>query len=398
MDPLYKELIDSARGINKELINFRRRLHHNPETGWKEYETSRAIRNLLQADGITVHTFSDHAGLYTDISGPEKEPVVAYRADMDALPIHDDKQVTYSSRVSGFGHMCGHDVHTTIAAGIARLLHARADRLKGTVRIFWQPAEELSPGGALQMIKDCVLDRVEGIYALHCDPTLESGKFKLKSGAETASFDMFKITVNAPETTHSARPHTGKDTVWIANQIAQNLYQLPGRYSDSRDPAVLAICTFHGGEAFNVIPKKVVFGGTVRTSWEEDRDLFREQIQKIGRHAQYLYDTEINVEINRGAPAVINNGNFYKFADAAIAGQIGRQNTKKSRQSMGAEDFAYFSQKVPALYVRMGTSCSPETSHPLHSSLFDVDESVIAPTTAMMSFLLIQHLEQGITA
>lgn len=398
MDPLYKELKSTVQEISKELINFRRLLHRNPETGWKEYETSRSIQKMLQIDGIKAETFSDHTGLYTDIKGSNGGPLIAFRADMDALPIHDEKEVPYNSRVSGYGHMCGHDVHTAIAVGIARLLSRYAHYLEGTVRVFWQPAEELSPGGALQMIEDCILENVEAIYALHCDPTLQSGKFRLKSGAETAAFDIFKFTVNAPETTHSARPHTGKDTIWIANQIAQSLYQLPGRYSDPRDPAVLAICTFHGGDAYNVIPKKVVFGGTVRASWEEDRDLFRDQMEKIAVQAQKLYDTDIEVVVGRGAPAVLNNNKFYEFADALIAKQIGRENTKNSRQSMGAEDFAYFIQKVPGMYIRMGTSNSPETSHPLHSSLFDVDESVIAPATALMSFLLIQHLAQGITA
>ncbi|MEX0778548.1 MAG: amidohydrolase [Balneolales bacterium] len=398
MDPLYKELKHTAQEINKELIHFRRRLHRNPEVGWKEYETARAIREMLQHDGIQAQTFSDHNGLYTDIKGSNGGPTISYRADMDALPIHDEKEVPYNSRVSGFGHMCGHDVHTTIALGIAKLLNKHSNYLSGTVRIFWQPAEELSPGGALQMIKDGVLEKVDAVYALHCDPTMPSGKYRLKSGAETASFDTFKITVDAHETTHSARPHTGKDTVWIANQLAQSLYQLPGRFTDARDPAVIAICTFHGGETFNVIPRKVSFGGTIRTSWEEDRDLFREQIIAIADHAQSLYETSIKAVVNRGAPAVINDESLFKFADTVIANQIGRENTRRSRQSMGAEDFAYFSQEVPGLYLRMGTSNSPETSHPLHSSLFDIDESVIAPTAALMSFVLMQHLAQNVSA
>ncbi|MEX1135706.1 MAG: amidohydrolase [Balneolales bacterium] len=396
MDPLYKELKSTALEINKELINFRRQLHRNPEVGWKEYETARAIQNMLKLEGINAQTFSGHNGLYTDIKGANGGPVIAYRADMDALPIHDEKEVPYNSGSSGFGHMCGHDVHTAIAVGIARLLSKYAHYLAGTVRVFWQPAEELSPGGALQMIKDGALENVGAVYALHCDPSLQSGKYRLKSGAETAAFDTFKITVNAEETTHSARPHTGKDTIWIANQIAQSLYQLTGRYSDARDPAVLAICTFHGGETFNVIPSKVAFSGTVRTSWEEDRDLFRDRIEKIVSTAQSLYETNIEVAVNRGAPAVINNDKLFEFADTLIAKQIGRENTKKGRQSMGAEDFAYFSQEVPGLYLRMGTSSSPQTSHPLHSSLFDVDEAVIAPTSALMSFMLIQHLAQEI--
>lgn len=398
MDPLYKELKSSAQEIDKELINFRRQLHRNPELGWKESETARAILKTLHLDGIKVQTFSDHNGLYTDVSGSDGGPTIAYRADMDALPIHDEKEVSYNSRVSGCGHMCGHDVHTAIAVGITRLLNKYAHYLAGTVRIFWQPAEELSPGGALQMIKDGVLEKVDAVYALHCDPSLESGKYRLKSGAETASFDTFNITVSAEETTHSARPHTGKDTIWIATQIAQSLYQIPGRYSDARDPAVLAICSIHGGEAFNVIPNKVSFGGTVRTSWEEDRDLYREQIQKIASHAQSLYQTPVKAVVNRGAPAVINDESLYKFADTTIANQIGRENTKRGRQSMGAEDFAYFSQEVSGLYLRMGTSNSPQTSHPLHSSLFDIDESVISPTAALLSFLLIQHLAQGIAS
>ncbi|MEX0686283.1 MAG: amidohydrolase [Balneolales bacterium] len=396
MDPLYKELKHSAQEINKELVNFRRRLHHNPEVGWKEYETARAIRELLHLDGIEVKTFPNHTGFYTDITNNNSGPVIAYRADMDALPIHDEKDVTYSSKVSGYGHMCGHDVHTSIAVGIARLLKKHARYLEGTVRVFWQPAEEVNPGGALQMIEDHVLDNVQSIYALHCDPTLESGMFRMKNGVETAAFDSFKFTVNAAETTHSARPHTGKDTIWIASQIMNSLYQLPGRYIDSRDPSVISICTIHGGEAFNVIPKKVMFGGTVRTSWEEDRDLFREKIMRVAEHAQSLYKASVDVEVTRGAPGVINDDGLYQFARNLISQQIGSENTKNSRQSMGAEDFAYFSQKIPGMYLRMGTSNSPETSHPLHSSLFDVDESVISPTAALMSFLLIQHLAQNI--
>lgn len=396
MNKLLKELRSKSFEFEDELIDLRRSLHRHPETGWSEYETSKTLRKYLAESGMPTPVTAAGTGFFIDITGEHEGPVIAYRADMDALPIQDRKERPYASQRSGFGHLCGHDVHSTVAAGVARLLYMKRDELQGTVRVFWQPAEEVSPSGAPRILKAGILDDIQAIYGIHCDPTVPSGYFSAQPGAETGSFDTFEITVDAESTTHSARPYEGKDTIWIAHQITQHLYQMIGRTSDVRQPAVLSICSFHGGDALNVIPHHVAFGGTLRTMNEQLRQQIREQMQEIIHGIGKLNGVECRVRFGGGAPSVINNYQMYRFIRGIVTGEIGDDKFLDREQSIGAEDFAYYTERFPGLFMRVGTANSPDTSYPLHHSRFDVDESVISPTSALMSYTLFRHLKEHI--
>jgi len=375
------------------LVEVRRHLHQNPELSWHEVQTSSFIKQKLRDAGLTFVENLAGNGFYTDISGTAPGPIIAFRADMDALPIQDSKKVSYASRIENVGHMCGHDYHSTVALGLALLLHHNRDDINGTIRIFWQPAEESTPSGAPRMIKDGVLDQVHAAFGIHCDPTLQSGKIAFRDGATTASYDAFEIEIVAKDSIHSARPHTGQDTVWIAHQVVNNLYQLSGRITDSRSASVIAICMFNAGFAVNIIPQKVNFAGTIRTSDEESRNRLTGHIADLCKHFEKLYSVNILLKLDSGAPPVLNDRRLFDFATACLTKELVADSIVYPEQSMGAEDFAYYSLKVPSLFMRVGTSCSPETSHALHTSRFDVDESRLSFAVGLQAYLLTKYLE-----
>ncbi len=396
MDELHKKLRSHAYANEEELIGLRRTLHQHPEPGWSEFQTSQTLRTRLAENGFSSLKATAGTGFYLDIQGEHPGPAIAYRADMDALPIQDRKEKTYASKRTGFGHLCGHDAHSTVAYGVARLLHRHRHELHGTVRIIWQPAEEVTPSGAPLILKEGVLDDIEAIYGIHCDPTLPSGCYSIRPGAETGSFDTFEVTVDAPSTSHSARPYEGKDTIWIANQIIQHFYQMIGRVTDVRKPAVISICTFHAGDALNVIPHHASFGGTIRTMNEQLRQQLREYMTDITREIGRINGVEARIRLGGGSPSVINNFQLYRFMRRLIGLQLGDEKFLDREQSIGAEDFAFYTERLPGLYMRVGTAHSPETSHPLHHSFFDVDERVFAPVSALMAYALIRHLRDRV--
>ena len=289
------------------LTGVRRHIHSNPEIGLSEFETSDFIRTTLESHGLTVTGPLATTGLYVDIVGNLPGPIVAYRADIDALPIQDAKSVPYKSSNPGIAHLCGHDAHTTMAIGIALLLHANRDKIKGTVRVFFQPNEEGIPSGAPLMIKDGVMENVVAVYASHVDPTLDSGVYGLMTGAVTASADRFRVRVVSGSTGHSARPHQATDTIWIATQIMNALYQLVGRVSDARKAAIISICRLAAGEAYNVIPAEAEFGGTFRCTDNEVREQIKTKIEQTAVRLGRVWGAEVLVDFDLGSPPVIND-------------------------------------------------------------------------------------------
>lgn len=376
------------------LVDVRRSLHQYPELSWKEHQTAGTVRKKLAEAGLTISPAIAGTGFYTDIKGYDEGPLIAYRADMDALPIQDLKQVSYCSKIEGVAHMCGHDYHTTVALGVALVLSENRDKFKGTVRVFWQPAEESTPSGAPEMITNGVLNGVSAVFGIHCDPNIKSGNIGFRDGPVTASYDAFEIEVSAANSAHSARPHTGQDTIWIANQLVNNLYQLSTRITDSRFPSVISVSTFHGGHALNIIPQKVSFGGTIRTSDETTRQIIKTHIQKLCTGFESIYNVKILVSILSGAPPVINNAKLFDFAKELLSDALGHEHLEYPEQSMGGEDFAYYSVEAPSLFMRIGTCNSPETSHALHTSFFDVDETTISQAVTIQVYLLTSYLQK----
>ena len=395
LDPI-PSLDDLPESFARLLVAVRRHLHKHPEVGFEEFGTYRFLRETLERYGLEVQGPLAGTGLYTDVRGAREGPHLGYRADIDALPIQEANQVSYASQHPGVAHLCGHDAHTTVGVGVALLLRALRERLRGTVRVFFQPNEEGTPSGAPLMIRDGVLDGLEAVYAIHVDPALAAGKYGLIRGAATASADRFRIRVRTDSTGHSARPYDTVDTIWVATQIASALYPLASRVTDVRDGAVLTICRFHGGEAYNVIPAEVEMGGTLRCVSNDDRALLRRYIVQIAQQTSALYGASAEVDYDDGAPPVINDAALVRHVGETVRALYGRSAIYAiPRPSMGAEDFAHYLKQVPGALVRVGTSSSPQTSYPLHDAKFDLDERILVPTARLMTAVLMRHGKQG---
>ena len=400
LPPHVTDIVDDTATLSRLLTAIRRHLHMHPEVGMQERKTSRFIRETLEGYGLDVKGPVASTGLYVDIEGTAGPGGhVGYRADIDALPAHDQKHVPYRSQVPSVAHLCGHDAHTAIAIGVALLLSQHRDLLHGTVRVFFQPNEEGLPSGAPLMIRSGVLNGLDAVYAVHVDPTLDVGRYGLIVGPATAASDRFDVHVYQEGTGHSARPHESSDTVWVANQIMTQFYQLAGRVTDARNAAVLTVCRLNGSDAHNVIPEQTSFGGTLRTIHRDDRKTIRRHMHQTAEQMGAMFGAEVELDIEDGAPPVMNDPELIGNVAATIRDAHGDEAIYSIPQSsMGGEDFAHYLEHVPGAYVRVGTASSEATCFPLHHHRFDIDESALEPATRLMAGVLVNHLKQNLTA
>jgi len=301
----FNEFMNKAEEIQSFLISVRRFLHRNPEVSWNELRTKAYLMAMANSNGLVVtKEFEGLNGFYIDL-GPNTEFKTAWRADIDALPITDKKTTSYASAFPNAAHLCGHDVHASVALGIAILL--KDAPLKKGIRIFFQPAEESSPSGAPRLIEQGVLDQIDKVYGMHCDPNQQSGWLSINGGPETASYDGIHLSLSSEAPNHSARPHTGKDLIWIVNNLMQHWYSIAGRITDVRDAAVLTICTLHAGEAINVMPDTLTLSGTLRCVTEENRNQLKKFMLESVTQLEVLYGIKAELKFDEGAPSVLNN-------------------------------------------------------------------------------------------
>lgn len=385
------ELLRRAAQLEAEWVSWRRHLHQNPELSWQEHETARFITEKLQSFGLNPQAGKcGGTGVWVDIGSGDR--MVAYRADIDALPIKDCIATPYVSVKEGVGHECGHDVHTTVALAIARLLKENEDSLPGRIRIFFQPAEEVQPSGAPGMIADGVLEGVEAVYAIHVDPAIDSGEIGIAAGPVTASYYSFDAKFEAPASLHSARPHSGPNAMTAAIQFASEVQHLPYTQLDARRPAVISVTNFHAGEAINIIPGTARIQGTVRTRFNEDSQKLIKAVKRLADNISSLHGVPVHLGFKEGALAVENHPALHRVVENQARGFSTKFKLTPFLPSMGGEDFAYYALKIPGYMLRVGTRNGPDTSYALHSNRFDVDEKVIAPVSAALTYLLIQHL------
>ena len=329
-------------------------------------------------------------GVVAIIKGKNPEArVIALRADIDALPIKEQNKVAYISKHDGVMHACGHDVHSTCVLGAAKILNELKDDWEGTIKLIFQPGEEKNPGGASILIKEGVLEnpKPEAIFALHVHPGLEVGKLSFRSGMVMASADEIYITIKG-KGGHAAAPHLTADTILTASQLVVNLQQVISRMNDPFNPSVLSITSIQGGNATNVIPAEVKLIGTFRAMNEEWRFKAHDLIKKIGKNTAETTGAEIDVTIDVGYPFVMNNEQLTLMAKRRAGEYAGEGNVEETEMRMGAEDFAFYSHKIPACFFRFGVGNKEKNiTSGVHTPLFNIDEAAIANGVGIMAWL-----------
>jgi amidohydrolase len=372
-----------------EFIAVRHHLHAHPELSYKEFETSQFIQNKLNEFGIENKVLAT-TGVVGLIKGknPGKR-IMALRGDMDALPITEENNIEYASQNKGVMHACGHDVHTTCLLGAAKILNETKDEWEGTVKLIFQPGEERNPGGASIMIKEGVLEdpKPQAIFALHVHPGLEVGKLSFRSGMVMASADEIYITIKG-KGGHAASPHLTTDTILIASHLIISLQQLVSRNNDPFNPCVLSITSVQGGHTTNVIPSEVKLMGTFRAMNEEWRFKAHDLIKKQSTELVHAMGGEIDINIDVGYPFVLNNEQLTDSARVKAGEYLGNENIEETELRMGAEDFAYYSHKIPACFYRLGVgNVQKGITAGVHTPKFNIDESAIEIGMGMMAWL-----------
>jgi amidohydrolase len=358
------------------LVTFRRELHRDPELAYAEHHTTSRLAAALSAAGLQPQLLPSGTGLYCDIGTGRR--VVALRADIDALPLQDVKEVPYASTVPGVCHACGHDAHTAAVLGAAQAL-ACGPELSGRVRVIFQPAEESVPGGALDAIDGGVLKDVERIFALHCDPKLETGQVGLRTGPITAACDRVDVVLTGPGG-HTARPHRTVDLVYALGRVIADVPGLLSRRADPRHGMSLVWGAVRAGVAANTIPRSGSVAGTVRML---DRDAWEGAEELVcGLIEQVVAPTGATVEIGyvRGVPPVSNDAASTAALRAGVHAALGPAAAADTEQSLGGEDFAWYLGHVPGALARLGVR-PPGATGPyldLHQPTFDIDEAALA--------------------
>jgi amidohydrolase len=383
-----------AREIEPDLIEARRWFHQHPELSNREEKTGREIARRLREMGYEVTTGVAHTGVVAVLEGAHPGPVVAWRSDIDALPIEEELDLPYRSTNPGVMHACGHDVHTTVGLGAAAVLMKLKDELHGTVKFIFQPAEEGAPvgeeGGAVMMISEGVLEdpRPEAIFGLHVMPIAEAGFVGLRPGGLMAAGDRFTLKIHG-RMTHGSAPHSGVDAVYVAAQVVNALQAIPSREVDARKSLVVSVGTLNAGNRWNIIADEAVLTGTVRSldpeTWEEIPERFERVVAGICQANRATYE----LDYARIAPVVDNDEKLAGFAKASLSNGLGKDKVLEVPPIMAAEDFAYFQQQVPGVYFFLGVANAAEgwTDY-VHTPTFRPDEAaIVTGVTAAASLL-----------
>jgi amidohydrolase len=392
-------LRDDIEEILPGVVADRRDFHEHPELANQEVRTAGIVAERLRALGVEdVRTGIASTGVTGLIRGtkPGAGRTVLLRADMDALPILEENDVPYRSQTPGVMHACGHDAHTAMLLGVARLLSERRDEFPGTVKLLFQPAEESPPGGAKPMIEAGVLEnpKVGAAFGIHVAQELPVGEIRLRPGPAMAAADRFHMVIHG-KGGHGARPHDSIDPIVIGAQIVTALQTLVARAVDPTEEAVVTVGTFKAGEAFNVIPDTAELGGTVRTFNAKNRDMLEERIGSLARGIGAAMGGEVDFAYVRGYPATVNDPEMTELVREEAAKVVGEENVKDAPLLMGAEDFSYFLEAVPGAFWFVGSN-NPERGlvwgH--HHPRFDIDEGVLPIGMESMVNVALRYLNE----
>lgn len=375
-----------------DVVTLRRTIHANPELAFEENETSALVANTLEKYGVEVRRGVAKTGVVGTIRGKNKGKVVALRGDMDALPILEATGLPFASKNTGKMHACGHDAHTSIGLGAAMILSELKDELNGEVRFLFQPSEERVPGGAPFMIEDGALDGVDEIYGLHVIAQNDAGTVGFFPGEMMASADELYFTIKG-KSGHGARPQYAIDPIVTSAQVITALQTLVSRNLDPFSQGVITIGSIHGGFAPNIIPEEVKLVGTVRAMTKEWRDYAHKRIVEIVEGICAANGATCDILIDKGYPVLKNHPEQTMFADEAARELFGSDRVFKAERLMGAEDFAYYLEKVPGTFYRLGIRNEKMgITADIHNDHFTIDEEALRTGIAMQAYLAVKAL------
>ncbi|WP_294132217.1 M20 family metallopeptidase [uncultured Clostridium sp.] len=385
-----------ANNIKDELIEIRRTLHQYPELGFEETNTSKFIKDFLTREGIEFKEFAGTGvcGVIKGTKEGENNKVIGLRADIDGLPMQDKKSCSYASKVTGKMHACGHDGHTTILLGVAKLLNKNKDKFNGIVKLIFEPAEETT-GGARVMIEEGVLTNptVDVMCGLHVEETLDAGMIMVRRGTVNAASNPFNITIKGSGG-HGAYPDTAIDPIVMASHVVTSLQSIVSREIKPVNPTVVTIGSIHGGTAQNIIPNEVKLGGIIRTMTNEDREFAKVRLKEIVNGICTTFRGSAEIEIEESYPCLYNDDNMVKILEDSAKNIIGAENVKVQKNpKLGVESFAYFANEVPSVFYFLGIRNEAKgIIHPAHNSLFDIDEDALPIGVAIQCEVAMNYL------
>ena len=372
--------------LTEKLISIRRHLHEYPELSYEEFETTKAIKNWLEEANITIIDSNLETGIIAEISSNNNGPIVALRADIDALPIQEETDLPYTSKIQGKMHACGHDFHTAAMLGAAYLLKEKEASLNGTVRFIFQAAEE-SGNGACKVVEAGHLKNVQAVFGMHNKPDLPVGTIGIKDGPLMAGVDRFEIEIHGVGT-HAAVPDAGVDPIVASSQIVMALQTIVSRNISSSHNAVVSVTNIHSGNTWNVIPEKAILEGTVRTFQAETREKIPALMERIIKGVSDALGVKTEFRFYPGPPAVQNDKVLTNLS-VQIAEKM-NLNVISPTPSMAGEDFSFYQQEIPGSFVFMGTSGTHEWHHPA----FTVDEQALPISAEYFALLAEEAIHQ----
>ncbi len=397
---LRRELDAQYDDLQPELVKLRRQLHANPELRFEERETSGTLESLLRPLEVSVRDGVAQTGLLADLRGGSGGPTIALRTDMDALPIQDAKDVPYTSRRPGVMHACGHDGHMAIAYGVLRVLEPLRERLPGVLRVIFQPAEEIPAGedsGARAVMEAGGLKDpdVEAIFGMHVWPDLPSGTVGLQRGVTMAAADSFLVWVTG-ESAHAAEPHKGRDAIFAASNLVVQLKSLPGRTAPPSEPLCINVGSFHGGETQSVVADHVELSGTLRTLGGESRKRMVRRMERVADGVAVETGCDVDLRFSDSFPAVDNDPDLYERVARVLPEVLGKNRILELDEiPMTADDFAYYVESVPGLYLKIGCAPREGVAYPLHHPGFDLDERALWTGVEAMAASIVAATESG---
>lgn len=384
--------------MREALVSQRRDFHEHPELSFQEWETGEKIKAQLLALGYELQAGFEAPNCVAILRGGKAGKTVALRADIDALPVTEENNVPYRSQNTGIMHACGHDAHTAMLLGAAKLLADHRDALEGTVKLIFQQAEELLPGGAKPLVEAGVMENphVDAIFTQHVQAHVPVGHYAVTAGPAMAATDTFKIHVRG-KGGHGGHYHTATDIIVVAAQIISALQVISSRKLSPFEPIALSICNVHGGTTDNVLPDEVILGGTLRTYEEATRTRVLDEMHSILSHITAMYGASYAVDLHRGYPAVINDADAVAFGLRIAAELVGADHIHDDEKpSMGGEDFAYYLAHAPGAMFNIGIGNPARgITAPIHNSHFDIDEDCLPLGAAFLASVAYGYLKEN---